>query len=192
MVKKGLALAATLVTVSALASTPAKASSFVVSPQYDSVLSDIFVTAGQQYNLTATGLVNLALFDGPYITDANGAIVSSPPVGSGAYNYFSQFGTPSVGNVLNYSGPYNAPFGALAMWNNSLSQWQTVGTNAIFTAEQSGYLSFAVSSTGWRSDDTGSFTIDVKSVPEPTTLLGLAIAGISLVALKRKSSSPVA
>src|SRR5262245_54089436 len=44
---------------------------------------------GQVFQFQAAGSVDLASFDGPYITDPNGTILVAPPVGSGAYDFFT-------------------------------------------------------------------------------------------------------
>src|ERR1035438_7844547 len=83
----------------------------------------IFLHAGERAFISATGTVNLAAFDGSYITDPNGTIVVAPLPGTGAYNYFTlpfPPGPPVVGGMKTYLPPappnvavYASPYGAL-------------------------------------------------------------------------------
>src|SRR4029079_582888 len=70
------------------ATSPVRSDTIVVPAAPFVVSSGILALGGQAYHVTATGTVELAGFDGPYETDADGQIAVAPPEGSGAYNFF--------------------------------------------------------------------------------------------------------
>jgi hypothetical protein len=59
------------------------------------VSTGIFVDEDMPLLLRSTGTVNLAAFDGPYITDPDGVILEAPPPGSGGFNFFRDAALPS-------------------------------------------------------------------------------------------------
>ena len=84
----------------------------------------ILASSGEMFSIQATGSVNLAIFDGPYITDPNGTILFAPSIGSGAYNFFTNSAgpigvPPMVGNqktILTTIQPghvFGGPYGEL-------------------------------------------------------------------------------
>src|SRR5207247_2107668 len=110
----------------------------------------------------------LADIDGPYTTDPNGRILAAPPVGSGAYNFFTSsanpIGQPPVVGTRKFiasSGAElsGAPFGALvagfsqtatpASYADFPAGFSLVGTSGSVTAPASGgYLFLGVNDIG--------------------------------------------
>ena len=110
-----------------LLTTPcARALTVLANENFFARSTGIQATAGQSFAITATGAVDLAAFDGPYITDPGGDVLVPPPPGSGAYTYFSgaldsnrvfPLGPPEVGSRKFM--PNGFPYGALLV---SISQ----------------------------------------------------------------------
>ncbi len=144
------------------------------------VATGILAAAGQGFTISASGTVNIADEDGPYITDADGTIVTAPPPGSGAYDYFTNqaapVGTPpSVGSMKFLIGHsdhvVNGPYGALVagfspspnatMDSDFPTGFTLVGTSGSVTAPAGGgYLYFAAND--WAlTDNAGSFTVNI-------------------------------
>ena len=122
----------------------------------------IHASPNQLFSIEAMGKANLAS-DGPYITNADGTITTAPPVGSGAYGWFtdnaSPIGLPPVVGMQKFplggSQLDAAPFGSLVAGFSSVpnptslsdfpSGFQLIGTSGTATAPPSGgYLFFAV------------------------------------------------
>jgi len=189
------------------ATSPVRSETIVVSAAPFVVSSGILALGGQAYHVTATGTVEIAGFDGPYETDADGQIAVAPPEGSGAYNFFFgqlPVGPPTVGSFKNIDPDYDpdsaavlgAPFGALsAGFSTTLTPtsytmdfpegFAVVGTDGIITAPSGGgYLMFSVNDNANRSDNFGSFAVNFTAVPEPVSFL-LAAVGLFTVAFDR-------
>jgi hypothetical protein len=155
-----------------------------------SVDSSKFVTAagvqaspGQVFTITATGTVNLADQDGPYVVDANGTIVTAPPAGSGAYNFFTNNAgpvgvAPVVGAQKLMISPYvayvaNQAYGALVAGFSSTpnpsaisdfpSGFTLVGVASSITAPSTGGYLFFASNDVNLTDNTGSFTVSITA-----------------------------
>jgi hypothetical protein len=162
----------------------------------------IFIPPGTNVAISASGQVNLALFDGPYITKADGTILVAPPPGSGAFIFFSGQNPvgvpPQVGNKKNVSfNPegfvelIGAPYGAvLAEFSASSNPTQASDFNSIILVAASGnlispggFLSLSVNDIN-RFDNGGQFTAEVMTgIPEPTSLsvVVISLAGFSLL-----------
>jgi hypothetical protein len=164
----------------------------------------IFATAGQPFTVSATGSVDLAIFDGPYDADADGTITVAFPPGSRAYNYFTYYadpiGVPPVVGAQKFiiSGGQldGAAYGALVAGFSpipdptSLSDFpngfELIGTLGVATAPSGGgYLFLAVNDINNTYDNSGAFTAEVSSAPEFTSSAYLVIALFGLLTLKR-------
>ncbi len=66
----------------------AEAATLSVNSATDYTSAGLYLNAGQQFTVTATGLVNLDVSYGPYIVDANGTIDTAPVYGGQGYNFF--------------------------------------------------------------------------------------------------------
>jgi hypothetical protein len=155
-------------------------------------------SAGETFDVSATGLVNLSGFDGPYTVDPNGMIVDAPPVGSGSYTYFAgQVGGPPAVGGTEYTSccsPVDgAAYGAMiGQWTGGA--WFVIGSGATLTSPANGdNLLLWVNDTNY-VDNLGGFTASISSgVPEPATwamlILGFGVLGL---AARRRRLSTVA
>lgn len=202
-----------------LAFNPSTANSATVSVNSASsfTTTGMYLNAGEQFYVSASGSVNLATVDGPYMTDANGIITVAPSSETGAYNYFynaAPSGAPLVGGykvfsinaptglsvyggTVNYNGGnYGALFGLFSSTDspsNSIYNFSTallLGMSGLFTAPVSGYLYLSVNDWN-RGDNKGSFIASVSPVPLPAAM-SLFCAGLVAMAggtrLRRKRS----
>jgi hypothetical protein len=159
----------------------AQGETFEVDAALPLVATGIFVEGGQHVHIKASGSVNLALFDGPYITDANGTILVAPPPGSGAFEFFRDMALPrGVDPVVGarkliplgfYAPLPGAPYGALVAGFSPLaaptsfadfpSGFVLTGKSGKITAPAGGgYLFLAVNDIPG-VDNGGSFTVEV-------------------------------
>jgi len=148
----------------------------------------IQVIAGQVYFVTATGSVNLATGDGPYITDPDGTILVAPNSSAGSYFFFTSMtspgGTPpAVGDrkyPLLYPGQSaTAALGALVAGLSAIanptglsdfpSGFELIGSSGFFIAPSGGYLFFAVNDNA-PGDNLGTYSAEITLTPEPGTL----------------------
>jgi Flp pilus assembly pilin Flp len=166
----------------------------------------IQATGGEKFSITASGTVNIAEFDGPYDADPNGVITLAPPVGSGAYNFFT-FNAgpvgipPAVGDTKSILPGFSAqlvgaPYAALVAgfslspsptsFGDFPNGFQLVGSSAIITTPVGGgFLFLAVNDINNTTDNVGSFTAQVTqvtSVPESGSTLSLMLLGFGLLA----------
>jgi hypothetical protein len=141
----------------------------------------IQATPGQVFGIEAMGRVNVADQDGPYITNATGTITVAPPVGSGAYQYFTDNASPiglppAVGMQkfpLGGSQLDVAAFGALVAGFASIpnptslsdfpSGFQLIGTSGTATAPSfGGYLFLAVNDINNTGDNAGYYLVRIS------------------------------
>jgi len=147
----------------------------------------VYVNKGQVVMITATGTVNIADIDGPYVTDPTGTIVEAPDPGTGGYTYFTNNAGPTgynpvVGIQKTIIPPYDgqleyAPYGALvaALSTNPAANsysdfpggFAVVGNSLTITAPSSGYIYLAVNDVNNTYDNIGSFmaTITIEQPP---------------------------
>jgi hypothetical protein len=172
----------------------------------------IDASAGERFSITASGAVNLAIFDGPYITDPNGVITTAPAPGTGAYNFFTSFtspiGTPPVvGGVKTGNTPFltGAAFGELiagfsttatpSSFSDFPQGFGVVGSSGSVVAPPGGgFLFLAVNDINNTSDNRGSFTAAVNTVlPENASSLVLSFFGLAALCcfgVSTRSSRP--
>lgn len=139
----------------------------------------IHAAPGQIFSIEAMGKSGLA-DDGPYITNANGEITIAPPVGSGAYLWFtdnaSPIGLPPTVGMQKFpiGGTQldSAPFGALVAGFSSVrnptsladfpSGFQIIGASGIVTAPSfGGYLWLAVNDINNEADNSGYYLVGI-------------------------------
>jgi PEP-CTERM motif len=171
----------------------------------------ILASGSEGFVITATGTVDLAIFDGPYVTDPSGTIVTAPPSGSGAASFFTFADPtgvpPAVGNQKRIPSLFFAqlpggPFGALVGGFSPSSSptgfgdfpggFSLIGSSGIITAPGGGgFLFLAVNDINNTFDNFGSFTAQVSSVPEPASLVLVAsgLSGLVLRNRRRKTTS---
>lgn len=197
-----LALAATALPIAGQAAVAVHANDDVTS-------TGLFVDPHQRLQLSSTGQVNLALFDGPYVTDAQGTIVQAPPPGSGAYGVFSGWppsGPPVVGG-FKVIPPYypdrigqlqGARFGELlagfstsptpTTFSDFLGGFHAVGSHGQVTAPTvASYLFLAVNDIN-RADNGGTFHVSISAVPEPSPMIMAALGWVALALAARRKS----
>jgi hypothetical protein len=181
---------------------PSYAVPFTVNAADNFDPTGLFIPAGTNVAITATGEVNLALFDGPYITNSDGTILTAPPPGSGAFVFFSSQDPvgvpPEVGNkkFVNFNPEgfvqlIGAPYGALlAEFSTSPTPTQAADFNSILLigsgtnfSSPGGFLSLSVNDIN-RFDNGGSYLAQVTTgVPEPSSLSVLMMSVIGFVLL---------
>ena len=168
----------------------------------------ILASPGEMFSIQVTGSVNLAIFDGPYITDPNGTILVAPSIGSGAYNFFTNSAgpigvPPMVGSQKTivttiqqghaFGGPYGDLVAGFSLNPNptSFADFSTgfavIGASGLTTAPATGgFLTLAANDTDNIVDNAGSFTAQVsQAVAEPSTIMLLGIGIPSLLVWRR-------
>lgn len=190
---------AAITLLTSAASVQALGTIFIVDSQQEFNATGISASPGQVFQFQASGSVDLSATNGSYITDPNGTILFAPPVGSGAYNFFTTWadplgGAPVVGQKKTidpfYYGPYSplggAPYGALVAGFSSIQNptlysdftgFTLIGASGSITAPISGGYLFLGVNDNHVTDNSGSFTAQL--VPEPAAL-SLALVGAAL------------
>ncbi|NML16884.1 hypothetical protein [Azohydromonas caseinilytica] len=203
------------------ATTGAKAATLAESPALDvKVLANVFFNptglwarAGQTFRIEASGVADISDQNGGYKIDPNGTILETPPVNSGAFDFFKRnarpFGADPVAGTEKLFSPFGvpghldgAPYGALVAgfsrnpdpsyfddFPNGLDSrgFSFVGRTGTVRAPQGGgYLFLAVNDVNNPDDNSGSFSAHVSPVPEPASLTLLVIGLFTLVQLKRR------
>jgi hypothetical protein len=179
----------------------------IVDADVNAVYTGVVASAGQVFDITATGQVNISNLNGGYITDANGTLLVAPPVGSGSYNFFYSQptpGPPTVGEVKEIDPGFGdgigelagSPFGGLiaafatTTSPSSLADFTTgfefIGASGTIVAPAGATFLFLAVNGINRGDNSGSFTANVASVPEPSSLTMVGIAAVSLGGVARR------
>lgn len=139
-------------------------------------------TAGQVFQITATGRIQMAVPpQEPYETDPDGTILVAPAEGSALHQYMlDEGGVPVVGGYVNISSRWTdeigrivgSPFGGLmagfstTATPTSLSDFvhgfTFIGSSGFITApEGAPYLFLSINDTD-RSDNSGSYSVTVS------------------------------
>ncbi len=164
----------------------------------------IHASGSQTFDIHATGIANLAIFNGPYDTNPNGTITTAPPVGTGAYDFFTNstdpIGVPpTVGSqkLIVSGGQLNGvPYGALVAGFSPVANpssladfpdgFQLVGASGFATAPTGGgYFFLAVNDINNTYDNSGSYRADIAPTPEPAPYL-LFVTGLSALLFSRR------
>lgn len=148
--------------------------------------------AGQTYQVSATGIVDLAVGEGGYDVNPNGVIVDPIAVGSASYAFFSSFGNAVVGGSTidpfsfspDISPVPGAAYGVLTGEWSTGGGWFVIGASDKITAPTTGAdLKHSVNDSSY-PDNGGKFVVNVAAVPEPATwammLLGASGVGFAL------------
>jgi hypothetical protein len=174
-----LLLACLLTAVAAFAARPARAqgTQITVSSAVYTNNTGIAVKAGQQIKIAATGTANLADDNGPYITDPNGTIVTAPPDGSGAFNFFennaSPEGEPPVAgeqkSIVSGGQLNGQPFGAIVAailpnGGGDLTAFTLIGSDGTYKAPVDGVLCLSVNDINNTDDNQGSYVATVSTL----------------------------
>jgi len=159
------------------------AQTFTVDPSAEATSTGILAQPGQVFFVQASGRVNLASTDGPYTTGPDGTILEVPASGLGGDWFFTNNAAPVgvapvvgqrkyVDYHLTQGFADGLPYGALIACFSSLPNptsgsdftgFAVVGVSGTVTAPQSGgYLFFSANDAPNRSDNTGSFTVQVS------------------------------
>lgn len=178
-----------LVSVAAFIACQAIAS----DPEFLEVQANVFfnatsiqASAGESFLITAKGIVDLSNQNGGYLTEPDGTIAATPPVGSGAFEFFLNTASPTNTDPVQGSRKSillqfpahlpGAPYGALVA---GFSQIETpssltdfpdgftlINTDGIARAPTTGgYLFFGVNEIfGTTGDNSGSFRVKISRV----------------------------
>ena len=158
--------------------------------------------AGATYQITATGVVNLAVGQGDYDVDPNGIIVSPIATNSASYAFFSSFGNPVVGGFT--TDPFSfspdvspVPGGRYGVLTGKWSTgggWFVIGANEKVVVPTSGAkLLLSVNDSNYL-DNAGFFTVTITAVPEPATwaLMLMGFGGLGAVLRSRRNGAVLA